>query len=1280
MTDETEVSQVDALVRVLRAPITLFQRLRRLAIGQTPASGIPSLRPLSPEYVPEQHQDYVSLLVGALATRGGQAARNIAVTGHYGSGKSSVLGEVESRLAQRRTLGPFRPIIRAINLSFPSLGVGDGRLPSKGDRARERTNLIQKEILKQLLYRQAPFKMPGSRYGRLDKFRPQGVVTLLLALIGAGLGLVSNVPSMVTKALPSSIHTNESWVFWLSLIGMAAAFGGVSLLFQRLFYKDIRISEFGAGTTKLGLSKETGTYFDEYLDEIVYYFQRSKTSVVIFEDLDRFKDPHIFETLRELNVLLNNAGQIRRRPIKFVYAIRDSIFEELDIDVGPGEEDAGDLKQGTGSSPSVATAKPTDPDSLRLTSTNRTKFFDLIVPLVPFISHRTSRELIEDQVKALPVNQRPTRPVLDIVGAHLTDMRLIKNICNEYEVFSRRILTEDGLKELQPDGLFAMVVYKNLWMVDYEAVRTGDSRLDDIYRAYRTWVAQRTAAGRKQAAEATAQLRSLSAIVPRRDRHGQRLQDVVQAFFGAQPQPSATATVLATGRTFPWSAVTTPAFWQSWLAQDSDLLVDLRPSYNPGPRASFTRARLETLMGEQLSLADWTDQDRADLEAEAKAGRESQESAVRASMKAALAATDKHFAYENVDQSLRAYATAKLEGADLALALLEAGYIDENFTLYVTQFPGGASASAMNFIIKSVQRDEADINYEFTGGPVDIESVLSREERRLLDGEGVYNVEIFDHFLAIDFPLLNGPIARLTGAAKVAEDFIATYLERGKQVGAFVRRLSAVWPDIFSYLRQHPREMDADNQSRLSNALLGASPDVTYRVTDEDRELIQTDYACLPAIKDRQPAELAEKTAEVLGGLGVRLACLSKVAEPLRARIVERGLYRINIANLRTGLGPDASLSLDGLKDARPDDVYPYVLAHLDTYLTSAAEAWIPSVADPAAFVGVLADLLGVDEAQVGPVASAAAPECVIENLNDLPASTWPALANAHRFDLTDANVIRYISEHSVNEALAGWLGVAGTIKVADMTGDEAPRVKLAVALINASKLPLEATKTTVKSLGLSEDSIDPTAISKPGWPLVPWLVSERLAADTADAFSAIAEAEWAVKEELINVSAGFPGYLPTLALTPEDLRDLATKQTPDPAKQAMLDNLDSIQDQLPRDAAAALARWADKRSLKLSGETLQALASKVGPIDPRTMIGLLGRVAATLHLDSVKVVLNALEEPYSLLTSPGWKRPKIPISTGVEAVLARLQQEQIVSSYAGDEKDGVYVVSQKHH
>ena len=47
------------------------------------------------------------------------------------------------------------------------------------------------------------------------------------------------------------------------------------------------------------------SYFDKYLNEVLYLFENSKADVIVFEDIDRFENVQIFERLREINMLTN---------------------------------------------------------------------------------------------------------------------------------------------------------------------------------------------------------------------------------------------------------------------------------------------------------------------------------------------------------------------------------------------------------------------------------------------------------------------------------------------------------------------------------------------------------------------------------------------------------------------------------------------------------------------------------------------------------------------------------------------------------------------------------------------------------------------------------------------------------------------------------------------------------------------------------------------------------------------------------------------------------------
>lgn len=111
------------------------------------------LQPLSPSYNSKHHWVYVQALADAVTRTGAQAPRNIALTGPYGSGKSSVIHGLGQQLAE--TSGGDAGSREVVSISLSSLGIKDDVEPNDDEQV---ANRIQKEIVKQLLYRE-----PASR-------------------------------------------------------------------------------------------------------------------------------------------------------------------------------------------------------------------------------------------------------------------------------------------------------------------------------------------------------------------------------------------------------------------------------------------------------------------------------------------------------------------------------------------------------------------------------------------------------------------------------------------------------------------------------------------------------------------------------------------------------------------------------------------------------------------------------------------------------------------------------------------------------------------------------------------------------------------------------------------------------------------------------------------------------------------------------------------------------------------------------------------------------------
>jgi Cdc6-like AAA superfamily ATPase len=269
-----------------------------------------SLKSLAPAYVEEQHKTYLDRLEAAVKD---DKNLNIALSGPYGTGKSSVLDEFQKKHKSE-----------TVRLAISTL--------APAGEQTSLTNRIQKELVKQLLYGAKPTTQRNSRFSPISP-----VSKTQAALEGIGLVVAVWVLLKFLGHLPevagtgkdhSGLQRTGAWLLFGAVIAVAFAVLRV-YIFNRFV-----ISGMSAAGASVTLSKRTNTYFDEYLDEIVYFFDEEPKNIVILEDLDRFNDPHIFEALRELNTLLNSTAKRRKtgKPLRFVYAMRDSLFEKLGND------------------------------------------------------------------------------------------------------------------------------------------------------------------------------------------------------------------------------------------------------------------------------------------------------------------------------------------------------------------------------------------------------------------------------------------------------------------------------------------------------------------------------------------------------------------------------------------------------------------------------------------------------------------------------------------------------------------------------------------------------------------------------------------------------------------------------------------------------------------------------------------------------------------------------------------------------------------------------------
>ncbi len=373
----------------------------------------------------ERISPYTTRLKDAIDQKG---ITNIALTGVYGSGKSTILDTFRNLYSN----------YEYINISLASFKDNKQDKPEGTDDSERKLEI---SILQQIFYHVKPSRIPDSRFKRIIN-----LTTTKLFLFSLGLIAWIFCTFMLFKfeyienLNPSTWYPSQKLIwetFITTLIASIVFFLGIGCFFRviiRLFINS-KINKLNIkGEVELGNDIDKSV-FNEHLEEIIYFFQRTEYNVVIIEDLDRFNSTDIFTKLREINILLNKSELIDRE-INFIYAIRDEMF---------------------------------------IDKTERVKFFEYIIPVIPFINPSNAGEqltkLIQESKLVGVLSKDFTEDIVTFIDD--IDMRLLTNIFHEY------VLYRDTLKnkKLDQNKLFATITYKNIFPDDFGKLHKNEGYL-----------------------------------------------------------------------------------------------------------------------------------------------------------------------------------------------------------------------------------------------------------------------------------------------------------------------------------------------------------------------------------------------------------------------------------------------------------------------------------------------------------------------------------------------------------------------------------------------------------------------------------------------------------------------------------------------------------------------------------------------------------------------------------------------------------------------------------
>lgn len=1199
-----------------------------MSVQQKPTSGGSwNLVPLTPKYLPKEHSRYVATIEAALAK---DQIRNIALSGNYGVGKSSILQEVARRQKAR-----------VVELSLSTLAPIEA---SKLDesvpiQATTPTNRIQQEIVKQLLYREDPGKTPASRFRRIERFRwwRETRIAALLGLAIAITFLLSGWTAQIAYTLPllGSIGAWMHLVIW----GMAT---GIVLSVRWQLYGRLHIKQLSAGTATVSLDDTSVSYFDQYLDEIVYFFDVSDRDIVIFEDIDRFNDSHIFEALRALNTLLNASPQIKK-PIRFIYAIKDSIFDRVGL-----------AAEGRKLEPDVVAMD--DPAQAEAVRANRTKFFDLIIPVVPFITHRSARSLAVQLLG--DIEHEVTSELLDLAAQYVPDMRLLKNVSNEFIVFCDRIFSGDGEQlNLSETNLFAMMLYKSTHLTDFEMIRLRRSKLDVLYDVSRELVTINIKKLEGELRELRQRLARIDGAATRSTQLGERLLAHVQRTVQAVGFRSQNATYSLAGVEQSPDDLKGAQFWADFVSRDEDAVLRWRNAQNQ--RMSFTRDSLAAALSDPLNVESWDKEDRETLNEQVGEKTDAIKFLRGADLGDLVRRPEFLVKYKKAEQSLEAIAKAILKSG-LAFKLVRAGYINRNFTLYTSTFHGDRVGSAVtNFIIHHVERNLMDEHFELT--PNDVDTLIRERGRNALKEPALYNIAILDHLLTADVGLADIMVRSLVGLGENQARFAQAYLAAGEQRLRFIERFTTVSSRVLVYL---VNQADLDDTSRLElvDVVLAHLSLPKQKVDAAVSEYLSAHYTEFTALTSETTEQAqAERIGTLFARANITVPHLEPLTRKIRPSFVSRNLYEITHENLTIAIDNAATVALDVIRAANKM-VYDYVLGHLSTYLGTigCASTTVDVSKD---FIAVIKDVRERGELSLDDVIERAAPDCKVADLAAVSEDVWPALAEYQRFPATFSNVSCYaMTFESVDAHLAKVLTAAREITEISTT-DEESKATLAVAILEAkNQLPSAALRVElVASLSL-DNYLDVDDIAAEVGDLFALLLEHGIIADNAVTYAHLAATDWPTRKAFICASTKFSSYMTPELLQPDLAALLTSDEINSAIKGVIVEQAAAYVEVTDLRGLNELARFATQRGQELSSDAVQKMAQ--GGVKAQQVVMLLEPHLTSISRDQLFMILQKLDGDYPSLTEVGRDKPRIPNTHADLVLLQRLRQEGIVGKY----------------
>ena len=694
--------------------------------------------------------------------------------------------------------------------------------------------------------------------------------------------------SLIVLILPNEMDyffNLEESIFASNIAKYIALTVSLVILFV-FFYKSSRsiiglsIKKLNLKGTEIEIDKNISkSILNNYIDEIIYFFEATNYNVIIIEDLDRFGNSEVFTKLREINLLINNSKKVKQ-DIVFIYAIKDDMFLDKD----------------------------------------RAKFFDYMLPVIPIVNFSNSGDRLKKMLKGKSI--KIDNDLIDDLSLFVDDMRLLYNIMNEFHIYATKVN-----QQLDINKLLAIIVYKNLFPKDFTNLSENKGELFETINSKNKYIENAINQINKQIESIKERLRlseeaSIFDIKDLRTLYVSKVCEKIleecQGLAGLKDNDEMVSMEYFTDD---------DTFCK---IKDGNLDYYYLNYYNQRNSNSYSFKFNEI---EKQVNPNYTYDQREKIIADKQANKNNNLRIAITNLQKQIGRIKKSSLREILSEGKIKINCTDDKKKELIDILLRNGYINENYLDYISVFHEGALSKTDYQFLINVKR-ELSPQFDYTLNKK--EELLKRINLYTFEKECILNFDLVDALIISQYTDKTDTLFKqLANEHETTIKFINEYIDKSKHKSMFVNQLCSYWNNIWRYIRQEPSYTDERKEQYFLLILKYANINDLYNIFDENDTYIKNyrDFFIIH-VDNKKKQKLVEKLGVVFKNISP-----NSPAQDLTF-LMQNSYYEINIEMLKIIIPKDKfdqesfnSKNYSYLKNSGLNNIVEYIEEEINTYV-----------------------------------------------------------------------------------------------------------------------------------------------------------------------------------------------------------------------------------------------------------------------------------------------------------------------------------------------------------